>query len=169
MNRKAALEVLQAVLPERIIKLIEGQIRLHTRKSGGKRCTPEVKSFAVSLYHASGKAYRLVSKFFQLPSKSSLLRWVSGFPLSPDISQPALDAIESKVNCMSDAGKLCTISMDEISLKTSLQYDSTRDDVVGVEDFGNGHRTNTVTWQHRLLYLWPVASYPTGNSPSGII
>ena len=43
---------------------------------------------------------------------------------------------------MSDAAKVCTISMDEISLKMSLQYDSTRDQVVGVEDFGNGNRTN---------------------------
>ena len=142
MNRKAALEVLETVLPKRMIKFIEGQIQLHTRKSGGKRYTPEMKSFAISLYHVSGKAYRLVSKFFHLPSKSSLLRWVSGLPISPGISQQALDAIESKVKCMSDAAKVCTISMDEISLKTSLQYDSTRDQVVGVEDFGNGNRTN---------------------------
>ncbi|CAB4020832.1 Transposable element P transposase [Paramuricea clavata] len=142
ISRKAALEVLQTVLPERIVKFIEVQMHLHTRKNGGKRYTPEMKSFAISLYHVSGKAYRLVSKFFNLPSKSSLLRWVSGLPISPGISQKALDAIESKVKCMSDAGKLCTISMDEISLKTSLMYDSRRNEVVGVEDFGNGHRTN---------------------------
>ena len=142
ISRKAALEVLQTVLPERIVKFIEVQMHLHTRKNGGKRYTPEMKYFAISLYHVSGKAYRLVSKFFNLPSKSSLLRWVSGLPISPGMSQQALDAIESKVKCMSDAGKLCTISMDEISLKTSLLYDSTRDEVVGVEDFGNGHRTN---------------------------
>ena len=69
MNRKAALEVLETVLSKRTIKFIEGQIQLHTRKSGGKRYTPEMKSFAISLYHVSGKAYRLVSKFFHLPVK----------------------------------------------------------------------------------------------------
>ena len=117
-------------------------MHLHTRKKGGKTYTPEIKYFAISLHHVSGKAYRLVSKFFNLPSKRTLLRWVSGFPISPGLSQQALDAIESKVKCMNDADKLCTISMDEMSLKTLLLYNDRRDQVVGVEDFGNGQRTN---------------------------
>ena len=43
-----------------------------------------------------------------------------------------------------DASKLCSISMDEISLKTSLLYDSTKDEVVGVEDLGDGKRSARV-------------------------
>ena len=39
--------------------------------------------------------------------------------------------------------RCCTISTDEISLKTSLLYDSTTDKAVGVEDFGNRHRNKT--------------------------
>ena len=81
----------------------------------------------------------------------STLKWISGFQISPDKSQQTLDAIESKVRCMSDADKLCTISMDEMSLKTSLLHDDRRDQVVCIEDFGNGHQTNQLA--QLLLYL----------------
>ena len=97
-----------------------------------------MKSFALSLYHISGKAYRLVSNFFNLPSKSTLSNWVSDLPKSPGVTKAALDVIEGKVKCMNEASKLCSISMDEISLKTCLLYDSAKDEVVGVEDFGDG-------------------------------
>ena len=42
---------------------------------------------------------------------------------------------------MNEASKLCSISTDEISLKTCLLYDSAKDEVVGVEDFGDGKRS----------------------------
>ncbi|CAB4003298.1 Transposable element P transposase [Paramuricea clavata] len=45
---------------------------------------------------------------------------------------------------MDESSKLCTLSMDEISLKISLLYDSARDKVVGVEDFGDGNRSRRV-------------------------
>ena len=120
VSRKTALDALRTMLPERIVKFIDVQIDLHSKKNKGKRYTPEMKSFALSLYHMSGKAYRLVSKFFNLPSKRSLSNWVSDLPQSPGLTKAALDVIESKIKCMNDASKLCSISMDEISLKTSL-------------------------------------------------
>ena len=90
--------------------------------------TPEMKSFALSLYHMSGKAYRLISKFFNLPSKKCLSNWVSDLPQSSGLTKAALDVIESKIKCMNDA-------MDEIL------YNSAKDEVVGVEDLGDGKRS----------------------------
>ena len=66
----AAIEVLRTVLPDRIIKFIEVQINLHSKKTKDHRYSPETRAFALSLYHISGKAYIMVSKFFYLPSKS---------------------------------------------------------------------------------------------------
>ena len=85
------------MLPERMVKFIDVQIDLHSKKNKGKRYTPEMKSFALSLFHISGKAYRLLSKFFNLPSKRSLLNWISDLPKSPNLTKAALDVIETKV------------------------------------------------------------------------
>ena len=122
--QKEAMTILRQFLPDNITKFIELQIDLHQKKPKGRRYTKETKRFALSLYHISGGAYRMVAKFFSLPSKSSLLKWVSGLPRSPGLIKEAMDAVESKVKLM------CTISMDEMSLKVNLAYDSSKDEVI---------------------------------------
>ena len=63
----------------------------------------ETKHFALSLCHISGKAYRFMSKLFCLPSKASLLRWVSGMPDKPCLTDFALDVVEKKVKTMNES------------------------------------------------------------------
>jgi hypothetical protein len=152
VDKEMALDALRTMLPERTVKFIDPQIMLHGKHRNGKRYTLELKSFALSLYHISGKAYRLISKFFCLPLKRSLLYWVSGLPSSPGLSEEALKVIETKVKCMNEASRCCTISMDEVSLKTSLLYDSEMEK----EKWKNG----------KSVCLWHVASQLTGNSLS---
>ncbi len=64
VKKQVALDALRTLLPERIVKFIESQIDLHAKKSKGRRYSAETRSFALSLYHVSGKAYRLIAKFF---------------------------------------------------------------------------------------------------------
>ena len=65
------MEALRTMLPERIINFIALQNDLHGRKNKGKRYTPEWKFFALSLYHVSGKAYRLISNFSTCHAKEA--------------------------------------------------------------------------------------------------
>ena len=112
-----------------------------------------MKSIAVSLYHASGKAYRMLSKLFILPSKASLQKYISKMAAATGISEGALNIIKRKVeHSMSEMEKLCTLCMDEISLKTNLHYDISKDIIVGLEDFGSGMRTNKVA-NSALVFL----------------
>ena len=120
------------------------QLKLHAKKCGGKRYSPEMKAFALSLYHISGKAYRLVSKLFYLPSKTSLLRWVSVLPRSPGLTEAAMNVIENKVEVMSDTGKICSLCMDETSLKTNIFYDISKDEVIGFVDLGCSKKSQLI-------------------------
>ena len=116
------------MLPESTVKFIAQQINLNKKKNKGQRYSNEMKSFALSLYHISGKAYRMVAKCFSLPSRSSITKWVSGFPTSTGLHKIAKQMITTKVSTMSDSGKLCTLTMDEVSLKANLQYDEAKDE-----------------------------------------
>jgi hypothetical protein len=134
-----------------------------------------MKAFALSLHHISGKAYRLLAKFFRLPSKSSLKKWVTGLPVSAGMTVKAKDYLQSKVQLMEESCRLCTLTMDEISLKANLQYDTAKDEVVGIEDFGNGDRTDNIAtsalvfmargikdnWKQPLGYLLVNESCPS--------
>ena len=143
-SEEKVLEKALAKLPKNLANFVKSQIKLHTKKEKGRRYSPQMKSMAISLYHASGKAYRMLSKLFILPTKSSLRNYISKMPAAAGISQAALNIIRNKVAHMSEQEKLCTLCMDEISLKRHLYYDIRGDRIIGLEDFGRGSRTNKV-------------------------
>lgn len=82
IDKKTAIDALKTILPENVVNFIGHQIDLNKKKNKGQRYSKEIKSFALSLFHLSGKAYRLVAKLFCLPSRNTLKRWVSGIPAS---------------------------------------------------------------------------------------
>ena len=89
-------------LPKNLAHFVSMQLELHSKKKKGRRYSPQMKSIAVSLYHASGKAYRVLSKLFILPTKSSLRRYISRMPAATGISQGALNIIKKKVDSMNE-------------------------------------------------------------------
>jgi hypothetical protein len=50
--------------------------------------------------------------------------------------------LKSKVEVMEESCRLCTLAM--IPLEANLQYDSAKDEVVGIEDFVDGDRTDNI-------------------------
>ena len=143
MSTTEAIQTIGTILPAPLVKFIESQIDLHTKSSKhGRRYSNETKAFGLTLFHLSGKAYKIVSKLFCLPSKSSLLKWVSKLPNCAGLTQPAVEVISTKVKTMDAKGKLCIISFDEISLKSNLAYQSNTDELIGLEDYGEGDKTN---------------------------
>ena len=129
-EHEKALEIALQKLPDNLATFIRMQLKLHKKKKHGRRYSPQLKSLAISIYHASGKAYRLLSKLFILPSKASLHGYISKMPNNTGISQAALKPIEKKVMEMGPQDRLCTLCMDEISLKTNLTYNLPEDKII---------------------------------------
>ena len=65
VDKSTALESLRTMLPESTVQFISWQIDLLKKKNKGQRYSSEMKSFAVSLFHLGGKAYRSVKEIFQ--------------------------------------------------------------------------------------------------------
>jgi hypothetical protein len=53
-----------------------------------------------------------------------------------------MNVIASKVQGMSSISKMCTISVDEMCINSHLDYDSRKDKIIGLEDFGDGVKSN---------------------------
>ena len=103
----------------------------------GKRWTARDKSYAVSLYHTSPKAYRMLQKQFFLPSVDTLRRVMRKIEIYPCFPKKLIEAFRLKVNSMEEKNKLCVLLFDEMSLKQSLNYNVERDYIEGLEDFGD--------------------------------
>jgi methyl coenzyme M reductase subunit C-like uncharacterized protein (methanogenesis marker protein 7) len=82
-------------------------------------------------------------------------------PISTGLPRQMKDMIESKVKLINESGKVCTLTMDELSLKANLQYDQKADKVIGVEDFWERNIEKITT---SALISWVEGSKKTGNN-----
>ena len=99
--------------------------------------TARDKSFALTLYHTSPKAYRLLQKIFCLPSLETLRRVMRNIEIYPGFSTKLLGAFKLKVDQMSSSDRLCVLLLDEITLTKKLFYNVERDCLEGFEDYGD--------------------------------
>lgn len=113
------------------------QMRLSARKKFGRRFSPIDKSFALSLYFSGPKAYSLCQRLFVLPSKRTLQIWLAKLDIKPGFTESVFSLLEKKVNSMAERDRVCILLLDEMSLKSALSYDTSRDVIVGFEDYGH--------------------------------
>ena len=138
----------------------------------GRRFDDNFKAWALTLYHISGKAYRFLTKLFNLPSKKTLTNTVATFASDVGFTEKSLYVIKQRADSLPAAGKICYLLMDEISLKSHLFYDISKDHLVGLEDFGDGKSSGLVAnsalvlMARGILHNWkqPIAYFLVNES-----
>ena len=64
-----AFQLLEGAITPELLTFIKNQVSLSSVKKKGRRYDYSYKAMALSLYHISGKAYRILAKLLKLPSK----------------------------------------------------------------------------------------------------
>ena len=77
--------------------------------------------------------------------------------MAAGIPQATLNLLKQKISHMSEMEKLCTLCVDEVSLKKHLFYSTGDDQIVGLEDFGGGYRTNKVATSALVLLVRSIS------------
>ena len=168
----ATRNLLEDVVSEDLLTFIQKQVKLSTVKKHGRRYDESLKALAISIYHISGKAYRFLAKLFHLPSKKTITNAVSKFASGVGFSEKSLLVIKQRVEALQPSARVCTLIMDEISLKANLYYDCSKDCIIGFEDFGDGQTSGQVANSALVLMVrgliskWkqPVAYYLANES-----
>ena len=106
------------------------------RYANGYRHTHANKMFALSLWHASPKCYRLLYSYFALPSIITLRRSIRMIQMQPGFHSIILDALREKTKKFTMTESLVVVAFDEMSIKMNLEYNSRLDKVIGYEDMG---------------------------------
>ena len=78
------------------------------------------KAMALSLYHISGKAFRILAKLLKLPSKKTLTNLVSKFSSGCGFTDKSLYVLRQRVEQVPLGSRFCSLIMDEMSLKSHL-------------------------------------------------
>lgn len=61
-NKENLLEDAFKKSPDHLAHFVKMQLKLDMQQKHSRRYSPEIKSLTISLYHASGKAYHLLSE-----------------------------------------------------------------------------------------------------------
>ena len=153
------VEQAREFLPDLTLNFFRSQLKAFcNNRKQNMRWSQQDKLVALSIYYHGSKQYRFLSRLFQLPSVSSLRRWMHNINVYPGISKQILQILKKKFAHMSEISKLCSLSFDEMSIKTGLRYDCVNDCFVGLEDYGDGCRGKGLANQALVVMIRGLTS-----------
>ncbi len=89
------------------------------------------RAFALGVYFKSPVCYRFLQGRFQLPSKSTINRWLSQIHIQEGFCPNLLKLLKVRVERLKEEDRICCMMLDEISLKERVDYNASTDKVVG--------------------------------------
>ena len=105
-------------------------------KKYGRRYSNFQKEFALSLYFCSSKAYKYCSRFVPLPTIRSIKIWLNKIQIKPGFNENIFLLLSNRVKNLKEQDKVCSLLLDEMSIKANLSYDQSHDKIAGFEDYG---------------------------------
>lgn len=150
-SKQECIRSISHYLTGNALRFVKTQIKMSSTSAHGRRWSAHDKSVALSIFHASPKAYRILSKLFCLPSVQTLKKCVRNLDIYPGISENVIAAFRAKVSNFTKDQKLCVVAFDEIKLKPHVNFDCKRDVLEGLQDLGSSNVQNLVA-DHALVF-----------------
>lgn len=125
------LRFLKNNFSEKNCKILIPQLTLLNRAPRGSRYSDEFKQFALSVFFLGPKAYKKFSNVLRLPSKSTLQRFTRRWPVNPGFNEFIFQVLKCRSSFLTNKAEDCILCLDEISLKSHLFYDISRDQTIG--------------------------------------
>lgn len=127
---------------QELADFINVQVSQIQKQPKGRRYSIEFKNECLAMYFTGPKLYKTkLMHTFCLPGPKTLMKLIQGIKMCPGLSNDELfQTLKMKVNTFKEENKLCVLCVDEMSIKANLFYNSGTDQVVGLEDCGQGDR-----------------------------
>ena len=149
---KEAIKSVSAVLTGSARDFFITQIKMSSRNKYGYRWSDEDKAFALTVYHASPKCYRLLAKRFALPSVSLLRRTMAKINITNGFHHSIFEGLRARATTMTEQQKLCCLVFDEMSISERLVYLSKSDKIEGFETIRPNNKTPFVA-NHACVFM----------------
>lgn len=133
VRKESKLDLLQAnhkVLAELVSLATSG------KKPRGRRYSKLLKETALDLYFTSPECYRKLNKLLPFPAASTLDIEKRLLPVAPGINPMFLECFKESLANKDEQFSHCVVIIDEMAIKTHLEYDNIRDKITGMTDLG---------------------------------
>lgn len=144
-------------------------------KTTGARYDDNMKTFAVTLYFYSPRAYKFVRKTLSLPAPSTIRLWAGSVDVQPGFMHQVISSLGKK---MHSRDKDCVLILDEMAIKSQTIWDQHAGKLVGTVDYGSIQaegkeeiaRNALVVMAAGLRASWqePVAYFFTASSTADV-
>ncbi len=131
---KAVIEAMKPYLSEDEHELVSLQMMMRLKKR--QVYSDYFRAFTIALYFKSPMCYRFLQTRFHLPSKSTINRWMSKIHIQEGFCPNLLRLLKVRVQRLKPEDRICCLMMDELSLKEHVEYNTTRDKVIGFSPCG---------------------------------
>ncbi|RVE47945.1 hypothetical protein evm_007459 [Chilo suppressalis] len=129
----------------------------------------EIKARQIKVLQSekSPKCYRMLSKYFTLPSSRAMTRLLSNIKIGEGINKLIFDKIKHGLHDQDVSQRLCTLIFDEMSLTPQIFYNAAGDNLSGF-----AHNQKSAFTDHVLVFMvkgvrrnfkQPVAYYFTNG------
>ncbi|KAM7307079.1 uncharacterized protein ISCGN_010715 [Ixodes scapularis] len=150
-------------------QLLQRQLAKHTGAPVPTQYSPELRAFALTLHFYSLRAYTYVRKVFDtcLPHPRTLTKWYQSTDGEPGFSEEALRALKlkSKANTTSGIATICSLMVDEMSIRRHLEWDGQK--YAGYMDVGSGVDDDSLPLAKNASVIMAVAINGRWKIPLG--
>lgn len=120
--------------PAEFCTFFQAQLTLLNKSPKGSRYSDEFKKFALGLYLVGPNPYKKMSKICRLPSQSTLKRFIRHWVIKPGFNEFIFKLFELRTGILEEKAKDCVICIDEMSIKSHLYYDISKDKIIGFQE-----------------------------------
>jgi len=169
------LRLIEKYLTPSLFIVVKNSILNKDKSPRQKRFSNEIKQFALTIYFLSPNVFHLLQKNFCLPTIRTLRKITSKYEFQPGLNDFMFHFLSFKTKTFSPEALNCILCVDEMSIKTHLYYNISKDLIVG---FNQSKSVRTYDpAKHALVLMirgincnWkqPIAYYLISNSCTAI-
>lgn len=174
ISKYELLRICKKYFKEPFLEIIKSQYNVRNVSPKGMRYTTQFKQFALGLYFLSPAAYKGMKNIMQLPSKSTLLNITKQWPIRCGYNDFIFKTMQLQTKNLLPHEKICTLCMDEMSIKTFLFYMRAKDEIIGFEHIHDYKSLNLASnvlvlmvrglhakWKQPIAYFFLADTCPT--------
>ena len=139
------------------LDILRNEIQNSSIAKKRKRYSDKMKSFALTLYFYSPKAYNFIRGKLNLPHDSMLRKWLSTVNCEPGFSTEIISFLKEEVQrnkCLKDVALI----FDAMAIRSGITYDKKLDKYRGYIDYGGIAHANSEELATEALVL-QIVSY----------
>ena len=130
LSVQAIIKSVQPSLKPCDLLVLTSQLKNGNRKRN--HYSTEFKMLCISICYKSPSCYKFLTRRLSFPSQSTILNWTGKIEIYEGFDPNLFKLLSERVSRLPEQDRVCTLMIDEVALKSHVDYDRKRKKFIGV-------------------------------------